>query len=197
MAASKNYSLAAGILSASLGVVGSALAQSSIGFVSLERILREAPAAQRAQKKLEQEFSQRGQELSKTADQLKKMQGNLEKNAVTMSESERQKREREFGDVNRDFQRRQREFNEDLAQRRKEESGSERKLRSIGPRTRQPGREADRGGGKTRRRVPERAGRVGEHPHRHHGQGHQGARGYPRGQVIRRDATHFAYLSAW
>jgi len=121
MAASKSYSLAAGILGASLGVAGAALAQSSIGFVSLERILREAPAAQRAQKKLEQEFSQRGQELSKIADQLKKMQGNLEKNAVTMAESERQKREREFADINRDFQRRQREFNEDLAQRRKEE----------------------------------------------------------------------------
>ena len=71
--------------------------------------------------KWEQEFSERGQELSKMAEQLKKMQGNLEKNALTMSESERQKREREFGDVNRDFQRKQREFNEDLAQRRKEE----------------------------------------------------------------------------
>src|SRR6266540_3995639 len=117
----KRNSLVGWTLAAALGAVGSALAQSSIGFVSLERILREAPAAQRAQKKLEQEFSQRGQELTKIADQLKKMQGNLEKNAVTMSESERQKREREFGDVNRDFQRRQREFNEDLAQRRKEE----------------------------------------------------------------------------
>jgi len=102
-------------------MVSPALAQSSIGFVSLDRILREAPAAQRAQKKLEEEFSQRGQELSKMADQLKKLQGNMEKNAVTMSDSERQKREREFGDINRDFQRRQREFNEDLAQRRKEE----------------------------------------------------------------------------
>ena len=121
MAASKGYFLAGCILAASLGAVGPALAQSSIGFVSLERILREAPAAQRAQKKLEQEFSERGQELSKMAEQLKKMQGNLEKNALTMSESERQKREREFGDVNRDFQRKQREFNEDLAQRRKEE----------------------------------------------------------------------------
>ena len=121
MAASKSYSLTGWVLIASLGAVGPVLAQSSIGFVSLERILREAPAAQRAQKKLEQEFSQRGQELSKMSEQLKKMQGNLEKNAVTMSESERQKREREFGDVNRDFQRRQREFNEDLAQRRKEE----------------------------------------------------------------------------
>ena len=121
MAASKRNSLVRWTLTAALGVVIPALAQSSIGFVSLERILREAPAAQRAQKKLEQEFAQRGQELSKMAEQLKKIQGNLEKNAVTMSESERQKREREFGDVNRDFQRRQREFNEDLAQRRKEE----------------------------------------------------------------------------
>jgi outer membrane protein len=121
MPASKSYSLAGCILAASLVAVGPAFAQSSVGFVSLERILREAPAAKRAQKKLEQEFSQRGQELSKMAEQLKKMQGNLEKNALTMSESERQKREREFGDINRDFQRKQREFNEDLAQRRKEE----------------------------------------------------------------------------
>jgi len=121
MAGSKANSLAGWTLAAALGVVSPALAQTSIGFVSLERILREAPAAQRAQKKLEQEFSQRGQELSKLAEQLKKMQENLEKNAVTMSESERQKREREFGDNNRDFQRRQREFNEDLGHRRKEE----------------------------------------------------------------------------
>ncbi len=121
MAASKRNSLVAWVFTAGLGAVTPALAQPSIGFVNLERILREAPPAQRAQKKLEQEFSQRGQELSKIAEQLKKMQGYLEKNALTMSESERQKREREFGDVNRDFQRRQREFNEDLAQRRKEE----------------------------------------------------------------------------
>jgi len=121
MVGSRRNSLVRWTLAAALGAVGPALAQSSIGFVSLERILREAPAAQRAQKKLEQEFSQRGQELSRTAEQLKKMQENLEKNAVTMSESERQKREREFGDINRDFQRRQREFNEDLGHRRKEE----------------------------------------------------------------------------
>jgi outer membrane protein len=109
------WTLAALVLAA-----GPALAQ-SMGFVSLERILREAPAAQRAQKKLEQEFSQRAGELSKIAEQLKKMQDNLEKNAVTMPESDRQKREREFGDLNREFQRRQREFNEDLGHRRKEE----------------------------------------------------------------------------
>src|SRR5262249_15324163 len=86
--------------------------------------LREAPAAQAAQKRLEKEFSQRGQELSKLAEQLKKMQENLEKNAVTMTESERLKREREFGDANREFQRKQRDFNEELAQKRKQEFDS-------------------------------------------------------------------------
>jgi len=102
-------------------LAGPAVSQTSIGFVSLDRIMREAPPAQQAQKKLEQEFSARAQDLQRQADQLKKMQETLEKNAVTMSESDRQKREREFGDANREFQRKQREFNEDLAQKRKEE----------------------------------------------------------------------------
>jgi len=100
------------------------MAQANVGFVTLERILREAPAAQRAQKKLEQEFSPRGQDLAKTEEQLKKMRESLERNAMTMSESERQRREREFGDLSRDFQRRQREFREDLEQRRKDEYSS-------------------------------------------------------------------------
>jgi len=121
MAKSKRYALAGLILALLLGITGPAFSQSNVGFVSLERILREAPAAQAAQKKLEQEFSSRGQELQKVADQLKKMQENLEKNSVTMSESDRIKREREFGDANREFQRKQREFNEDLQARRKEE----------------------------------------------------------------------------
>jgi outer membrane protein len=121
MAKMMRHALAGSIFAALLGIAGPAASQSSIGFVSLDKILREAPAAQQAQKKIEQEFSQRGQELQKLAEQLKKMQENLEKNAVTMSESDRLKREREFAEANREFQRRQREFNEDLQQRRKEE----------------------------------------------------------------------------
>jgi outer membrane protein len=96
-------------------------ASPKVGFVYLTRILREAPVAQRAEKKLEQEFSKRNQDLAKMADQLKKLQENLEKNSVTLSDSERQRREREFADMNREFQRRQREFQEDLNQRRNEE----------------------------------------------------------------------------
>lgn len=98
-----------------------ALAQSKVGFVNTERILRDAAPAIRAQKKIEAEFQKRDQELTRTADQLKKMQDELEKNAVTMSESQRRTKERDFGELNREFQRRQREFREDLNQRRNEE----------------------------------------------------------------------------
>jgi outer membrane protein len=91
------------------------------GFVNTERILRDAIPAQRAQKKIEAEFQKRDQELARTADQLKRMQDDLEKNSVTMSDSQRRTKEREFGELNRDFQRRQREFREDLNSRRNEE----------------------------------------------------------------------------
>ena len=49
------------------------------------------------------------------------MQENIDKNAVTMAEAERRAKEREFGDLNREFQRKQREFREDLSQRQNEE----------------------------------------------------------------------------
>jgi outer membrane protein len=100
---------------------GPAFAQAKIGFVNLDRILKEAPAAQRAMKKLEQEASRREQDLVKIREQLKKQQENLEKNSVTMSEADRQKRERELADLNREFQRKQREYSEDMNIRRNEE----------------------------------------------------------------------------
>jgi outer membrane protein len=106
---------------AACGSWAHAQAEGKIGFVNTERVLRDAVPAVRAQKKIEAEFSKRDQELGKVAEQLKKMQDDLEKNGVTMPESQRRNKEREFGDLNRDFQRRQREFREDLNQRRNEE----------------------------------------------------------------------------
>jgi outer membrane protein len=104
-------------------VAATSVAQSEgrVGYVNLERILRDSAPAMRAQKKLEIEFAKRDQELGKMADQLKRLQDTLEKNAVTMSESERTKRDREFADLNREFQRKQREAREDFNQRRNEE----------------------------------------------------------------------------
>ena len=98
-----------------------ALAEGKIGFVNTERIMRESAPAQRAQKKIEGEFMKRDQELTRIAEQLKRMQEDVEKNAVTMSEAQRRVKERELGDLDRDFQRKRREFQEDLNQRRNEE----------------------------------------------------------------------------
>jgi len=98
-----------------------AQAEGRIGFVNLDRILRDAAPAVRAQKKLEAEFAKREQEVARLSDQLKRMQEALDKNAPTMSESERRNREREFGELSRDFQRKQREVREDFNQRRNEE----------------------------------------------------------------------------
>ena len=95
--------------------------ENRIGFVNTARILRDAVPAVRAQKRIEAEFAKRDQELAKTAEQLKRMQDDLEKQGLTMQESQRRAKEREFGELNRDFQRRQREFREDINQRRNEE----------------------------------------------------------------------------
>ena len=92
-----------------------------LGYVNTERVLRDAAPARRAQSKLDSEFRPRDQELARIAEQLKRMQDDIEKNAVTMSESQRRNREREWNELNRDFQRKQREFREDLNQRRNEE----------------------------------------------------------------------------
>ena len=99
----------------------SALAQSKIGFVDSDRLMREAAPAVRAQQRLEKEFEKRDQEMQRIAAELQAMQEDLERNGLTMAESDRRNRERAFNDLSRDFQRKQREFREDLNQRRNEE----------------------------------------------------------------------------
>ena len=97
------------------------LAEGKIGAINIQKILADAPQAARAKKKIEKDFEKRDQDLQRIAKQLQGMQENLDKNAVTMAESERRAKEREFGELNRDFQRKQREFREDLSQRQNEE----------------------------------------------------------------------------
>jgi outer membrane protein len=92
-----------------------------IGYVDTQRILRDAPSAQKAKKRIESEFTKRDQDLQKMAKQLQTMQEALEKNAVTMAESDRRAKEKEMNDLSREFQRKQREFREDLNLRQNEE----------------------------------------------------------------------------
>ena len=96
-------------------------AEFKIGFVNTERVFREAAPAVKAQKKLEKEFAARDQELQKMTKQAKDLQTYLEKEGVTISDAERRNKERDLANLNRDFQRLQREFREDLNLRRNEE----------------------------------------------------------------------------
>lgn len=107
--------LAAGILSQAQA------ADLKIGFIDADRINRESVPAERATKKLEKEFAPREQELRKLEGQIKGLQGQLEKDGLTMSESDRRAKETELGRQTREFQRLQREFREDLNLRRNEE----------------------------------------------------------------------------
>jgi outer membrane protein len=114
------YSALAG---ASLGV-GSVWAQAQefrIGFVNTDRIFREATAAKTAQTKLEQEFAKREKELTDQANVLKTASDKFEKEAPTLAESARTTRQRQLVEQDRDFQRKRREFQEDLNNRKNEE----------------------------------------------------------------------------
>jgi len=92
-----------------------------IGYVNSERVLREAAPAKAAQTKLEAEFSKREKELTDQAAKLKSSADKLDKDAPTLSEGERTRRQRELVEADRDIQRKRREFQEDLNQRRNEE----------------------------------------------------------------------------
>ena len=95
-----------------------------IGFIDQERITRESTPADRASKQLEKEFAPRAQELQRREAQIKTLQGQIEKDALTMGESERRTREQELGRLTLDFQRMQREYREDLNLRRNQELGA-------------------------------------------------------------------------
>lgn len=95
-----------------------------IGFVNTERVFRDSQQALKAQKKLEKEFQGRDQDIQKMVKQARDLQSHLEKEGLTLSETERAKKQRELANLSRDLQHAQREFREDLNQRRNEEFAS-------------------------------------------------------------------------
>ena len=91
------------------------------GFINTDRIFREASTAKAAQTRLEQEFSRRDKELIDQGNNLKTASEKFEREAPTMAESQRTIRRRQLVDQDRDFQRKRREFQEDLNARKNEE----------------------------------------------------------------------------
>ncbi|MBK9339250.1 MAG: OmpH family outer membrane protein [Rhodoferax sp.] len=92
-----------------------------IGFINTDRIFRDANSAKAAQAKLEQEFSRREKDLNDLGLQIKAAADKLDKDAPTLSESQKTTRQKQIVDQDRDFQRKRREFQEDLSARKNEE----------------------------------------------------------------------------
>jgi outer membrane protein len=74
------------VLALSLATAAGA-ADLKIGFIDAERVNRESAPAERASKQLEKEFAPRAQELQRREAQIKTLQAQLEKDAITMSEN--------------------------------------------------------------------------------------------------------------
>ncbi len=112
-------------LTIALALAASAFAVSAqdlkIGYINGERLLREAAPAKAAQAKLEAEFGKRERELAEDGNRLKAGADKLDKDAPTLAESERNRRQRELVEQDRDLQRKRRVFQEDLNQRKNEE----------------------------------------------------------------------------
>jgi outer membrane protein len=110
------------VLAAALSFGAAAQAQEfKAGFVNTDRIFREANAAKAAQTKLEAEFSKREKDLLDQGNALKTAGEKFERDAPTLSESQRVTRQRQLVDQDREFQRKRREFQEDLSARKSEE----------------------------------------------------------------------------
>ncbi len=92
-----------------------------IGYVSSDRVLRDAAPAKAAQAKLETEFGKRNKDIDESAARLKAATEKLDKDAPTLAESERNRRQRDLVELERDITRKRREFQEDLNQRKNEE----------------------------------------------------------------------------
>ena len=92
-----------------------------IGFINTDRIFKEANTAKQAQAKLEQEFSKRDKDLNDSGSSLKAAVEKFEREAPTLSESQRVSRQKQLGEQDREFQRKRREFQEELNARKNEE----------------------------------------------------------------------------
>lgn len=107
-----------------VGVTSPAYAQGTkVGFVSVERIIRDSAPAKAAVAKIDAEFKKRESELQQLANRLRSQSEKYDKDAAVLSESDRIRRQRDLAALDSDFQRKRIEFQEDLNRRRNEEMG--------------------------------------------------------------------------
>ncbi|HET7868410.1 MAG TPA: OmpH family outer membrane protein [Burkholderiaceae bacterium] len=107
-----------------VATLGAQAQEMKIGYVNSDKVLRDALPARAAYTKIEAEFGKREKDLTEMSARLKAAADKLDKESPTLAESERVRRQRELVDQDREIQRKRREYQEDLNQRRNEEMAS-------------------------------------------------------------------------
>ncbi len=116
-----------GLVLGALLIGGTSLAQaadfsaSRIGFVNLERVLKESAPAKVSQGKLEKEFSTRQKDLVAQDSALKAAVTKFQTDAPVLAETKRVEQQKKLMEQERELQRTQRNFQEDLNKRKSEE----------------------------------------------------------------------------
>ena len=94
-----------------------------VGIVDVNKILKEAPQTISANKKLEKEFSARTEKLKTKIKSIQADEKKYQKESLTLSDSEKEKAEKNLQQRKIDIQRTERELREDMDLRRREEIG--------------------------------------------------------------------------
>jgi outer membrane protein len=92
-----------------------------IGFVYTERLMTESKLAKAADAKMQAEFSKRQKQVDDMVQRFKSAREKFDEEAPKLNDIDRTRRTRELLDMEKDMQRMQREYNEDLFQRKNEE----------------------------------------------------------------------------
>jgi outer membrane protein len=105
-----------------------AAAELKIGYVNAVKVIEEAPQGEAALKKLEAEFAPRDKQIIEIQNKLKRLEQDLEKNALVLKDAEARSREFEIVGLKRDLRRATQEFREDYNLRRNEELAALQKI---------------------------------------------------------------------
>ena len=98
-------------------------AEIKIGYVQVEKVLKQAPQTAASNKKLEKEFKGRSENLKKEIKGVQTKEKSYKKNSVTMSKAERESAVKKIQNAKLDIQRLERALREDIDLRRREEIG--------------------------------------------------------------------------
>jgi len=112
--------LAALLIAASIPL-GVCAEEVKVGYINTDRVFRDSNAAIAAQNKLQQEFSKREKDIVDSGNALKSDAEKFERDAMTMSESQRSTRQRQLMEQDRELQRKRQDFQEDVKNRKNEE----------------------------------------------------------------------------